>query len=160
MPLSPILNWYFFLIGVVFFYGKLVNQKLPSSVIDSTYLLSLFKYLNLLSFMAWILGFLSFILSLKKGFYLYQFTQFGFSHITLFLIVGQVSSIGINMYEGLIWFIFPCLLVIVNDIFAYIWGKLFGRTKLIHLSPKKTWEGFLGGALTTLLFGILAAQHL
>jgi phosphatidate cytidylyltransferase len=29
-------------------------------------------------------------------------------------------------------------------------GKLLGRTPLIALSPKKTWEGFIGGAVGTL----------
>lgn len=29
-------------------------------------------------------------------------------------------------------------------------GKLCGRTPLIKLSPKKTWEGFIGGALGTM----------
>lgn len=29
-------------------------------------------------------------------------------------------------------------------------GKLCGRTPLIKLSPKKTWEGFVGGALGTM----------
>ena len=42
--------------------------------------------------------------------------------------------------------------VISNDIFAYIFGFFFGRTRLIKLSPKKTWEGFIGGGISTLLF--------
>lgn len=55
-----------------------------------------------------------------------------------------------NIYEGIVWFILPCSLVIINDIFAYIFGVSFGKTKLIELSPKKTWEGFIGGCVTTL----------
>ena len=64
-----------------------------------------------------------------------------------------------NLYEGMIWFIFPCFLVIVNDIFAYIWGKIFGKTRLIEISPKKTWEGFIGGALSTLVFGVISSYY-
>ena len=30
---------------------------------------------------------------------------------------------------------------------AYVFGFFFGRTPLIKLSPKKTWEGFIGGAV-------------
>jgi phosphatidate cytidylyltransferase len=51
----------------------------------------------------------------------------------------------------LIWFILPSSLVICNDIFAYFAGFFFGRTPLIKLSPKKTWEGFLGGFLATVV---------
>ena len=46
-------------------------------------------------------------------------------------------------------FLLPTSLVIVNDIAAYLAGFFFGRTPLISLSPKKTWEGFAGGALLT-----------
>jgi phosphatidate cytidylyltransferase len=54
------------------------------------------------------------------------------------------------------------------DTGAYIFGKLFGKHKLFErVSPKKTWEGFIGGALVSIggafvmchFIGILAIQH-
>jgi len=54
----------------------------------------------------------------------------------------------------------PALLVIANDIFAYIWGSILGRTKLIELSPKKTWEGFIGGFFSTLIVAFVFAHFL
>lgn len=40
----------------------------------------------------------------------------------------------------------------VNDTGAYLTGMLFGKHKMFErISPKKTWEGFFGGALFTLL---------
>jgi phosphatidate cytidylyltransferase len=40
------------------------------------------------------------------------------------------------------------LLLWTNDTGAYLTGRKFGRTKLFERhSPKKTWEGFIGGAL-------------
>lgn len=39
-----------------------------------------------------------------------------------------------------------------NDTFAYLTGSQIGRTKLFErISPKKTWEGSLGGAVFTLI---------
>lgn len=36
-----------------------------------------------------------------------------------------------------------------NDVAQYVWGKLFGRRKILPtVSPNKTWEGFLGGWVT------------
>lgn len=34
---------------------------------------------------------------------------------------------------------------------AYFFGFFFGRTPLIKLSPKKTWEGFIGASVTTII---------
>ena len=36
-------------------------------------------------------------------------------------------------------------------------GFFFGRTPLIMLSPKKTWEGFIGGFICTIVFGFYAS---
>lgn len=47
------------------------------------------------------------------------------------------------------------VLVWVNDSFAYLIGKNFGKHKLFErVSPKKTIEGFFGGLIMTLIFGI------
>jgi phosphatidate cytidylyltransferase len=48
------------------------------------------------------------------------------------------------------------LLIWVNDTFAYLVGIVFGRHKLIpRISPKKSWEGFFGGILFTLVSTLL-----
>lgn len=39
-------------------------------------------------------------------------------------------------------------------------GFFFGRTPLIKLSPKKTWEGFIGGALLTLVASWYLARYM
>jgi CDP-diglyceride synthetase len=38
-----------------------------------------------------------------------------------------------------VWFFVPVCLVIWNDVYAYVFGRFWGRTPLIKLSPKKTW---------------------
>ena len=47
-------------------------------------------------------------------------------------------------------------LVWINDTFAYVTGKLVGRHKMApRLSPGKTWEGFVGGLLFTMLGSLI-----
>ena len=54
----------------------------------------------------------------------------------------------------------PLLIVFsvwVNDTMAYLVGSFIGRTPLSRISPKKTWEGTVGGVLlTVLVMGFLA----
>lgn len=46
------------------------------------------------------------------------------------------------------------VLIWTNDTFAYLSGMTLGRTKLFErISPKKTWEGTIGGGLFTLVAG-------
>ena len=47
-------------------------------------------------------------------------------------------------------------LIWINDTFAYLVGKNFGKNKLFErISPKKTVEGFLGGLIFTAIAGYL-----
>lgn len=49
---------------------------------------------------------------------------------------------------------FLIFVVQVSDVLQYVFGKLFGRTKIAPtLSPSKTVEGFVGGALSATLLG-------
>jgi len=42
----------------------------------------------------------------------------------------------------------------LSDVFQYVWGKTLGRHKIApHVSPNKTWEGFLGGIATATALG-------
>jgi len=47
-------------------------------------------------------------------------------------------------------FIILCL----NDTLAYVFGSLLGKHKMFpKVSPKKSWEGFFGGLITTMIAG-------
>ncbi|MDR3393908.1 MAG: phosphatidate cytidylyltransferase [Parasulfuritortus sp.] len=74
-------------------------------------------------------------------------TVFNLSHMAYLLVLPQsVNPAGGG--AGLVLFLM--FLTQFNDVMQYVWGKLFGRHKIIpKVSPKKTWEGFLGGVATT-----------
>ena len=56
---------------------------------------------------------------------------------------------------NLLYLIFLVLITVITDTFAYITGSYIGKTKLSpYISPKKTWEGLLGGTF----FGVLISS--
>ena len=71
--------------------------------------------------------------------------------------VPALLTLKIPGYEGrgLLLIAFLILVVQSSDVLQYVWGKLYGRTKIApNLSPSKTWEGFLGGVGSASLIGL------
>jgi phosphatidate cytidylyltransferase len=69
------------------------------------------------------------------------------------------SIVGLRLRFGFDWVILAFVVTWANDTFAYFAGLSFGRHKLSEkVSPKKTWEGFAGGAVGSLV-GAAAMQH-
>jgi phosphatidate cytidylyltransferase len=65
-------------------------------------------------------------------------------------------------YEGsgnILGFVIPCSIIFsiwINDTMQYIVGSLIGKTPFSKISPKKTWEGTIGGAvLCVVVMGLL-----
>ncbi|QKX64268.1 uncharacterized protein TRUGW13939_11441 [Talaromyces rugulosus] len=147
------LNWYFLATTMYFLYGESVLYYFKHILLVDKVLLPFATHHRFLSFMLYVMGFVFFVATLQKGHYRFQFTQFAWTHMALYLIVVQAHFIMNNIFEGMIWFFLPASLVITNDIFAYVCGITFGRTQLIKLSPKKTVEGFIGAWVCTIIFG-------
>ncbi|KAJ3098500.1 hypothetical protein HDU97_003956 [Phlyctochytrium planicorne] len=152
MPWFRTMNWYFLLSTNYFLYGQTIIQYFKQSIFVDALGVYLATHHQFISFILYVIGFVAFVMNLQKGHYKFQFSQFAWTHMTLLLVVVQSQFIVKNIFEGLVWFILPTSLVICNDIAAYIWGFFFGRTPLIRLSPKKTWEGFIGALLSTVTF--------
>jgi phosphatidate cytidylyltransferase len=70
---------------------------------------------------------------------------------------GGAGATAIMMLEphGLSLLVVSVLIIALDDIGAYFAGVRFGRHKLApSISPGKTWEGFVGGALTAVAGGL------
>lgn len=76
-----------------------------------------------------------------------MFTVFSLSHLAYLLSLPELSGFNAGGRGLLLYVVF---LTEMNDVFQFIWGKLLGKRKIIEkISPNKTWEGFIGGFLTT-----------
>ncbi|XP_057783295.1 phosphatidate cytidylyltransferase 1-like [Salvia miltiorrhiza] len=164
LPGFRLLNWHFFFTAMLFVYGRILNLRLVNTVASDKVLYKLvsrfIKYHMVTCYFLYIAGFMWFILTLKKKMYKYQFGQFAWTHMILIVVFTQSSFTVANIFEGIFWFLLPASLIIVNDIAAYIFGFFFGKTPLIKLSPKKTWEGFIGASVATVISAFLLANVL
>lgn len=97
-------------------------------------------------------GFLSSVAAISWGL---MITVFAVSHAAMLL---KFPATETHLAGGAGLLLFLAILNQGNDVAQYVWGKMFGRHKIIPLvSPNKTWEGFLGGVVTTtLMAGALA----
>ena len=85
-------------------------------------------------------------------------TVFSLSHMAFLLVLPAANNPAGGGAGLMLYLVF---LTQFNDVAQYTWGKLFGKHKVIpKVSPKKTWEGLLGGILTTLILAVLIAPYL
>ncbi|MEY3270814.1 MAG: Phosphatidate cytidylyltransferase [Bacteroidota bacterium] len=74
-------------------------------------------------------------------------TVFSISHLAYLLSLPELPGFEVGGRGLLLYVVF---LTEMNDVFQFTWGKLLGRRKIIEkISPNKTWEGFIGGLLST-----------
>ena len=73
--------------------------------------------------------------------------------LTLYLLLGFGSLLVLRLiFPNPLLVLFACLICWVTDSFAYFTGRAFGKHKLApKISPKKTWEGAIGGTVFALL---------
>uniref|UniRef100_A0A7C9DKJ5 Phosphatidate cytidylyltransferase n=1 Tax=Opuntia streptacantha TaxID=393608 RepID=A0A7C9DKJ5_OPUST len=164
LPGFRLLNWHFFFTAMLFVYGRILSPRLVNTVTSDKVLYklvsNLIKYHMVICYFLYIAGIIWFILTLKKKMYKYQFGQFAWTHMILIVVFTQSSFTVANIFEGIFWFLLPASLIVINDIAAYLFGFFFGRTPLIKLSPKKTWEGFIGASVATIISAFLLANFL
>jgi phosphatidate cytidylyltransferase len=86
----------------------------------------------------------------------FQLSHLMWTLVTVLLVVVQLKSLATTAFAGLFWFFFPMATVVMNDVSAYFCGITFGRkfitAPFLSLSPNKTWEGFIGAAVLTVIF--------
>jgi len=94
--------------------------------------------------------------SLSQHFRELMAVSFGFVYCGWF----PLLMVGIReMPLGKHWLVLTLVIVWASDTFAYFAGRTFGKHLLYpSVSPKKTWEGFAGGALGAIVLAVLYAH--
>ena len=157
IPLFRTTQWMWFCLAIFYTYGDFVTDIVQNNA-KLHYLLRttrILQYWGSISFVLYSATFVLTIATLQRKHIKFQINQLCWTVLVLCLTVGQLKYVMHNIFNGLIWYVLPCCLVFTNDIMAYVTGMTFGRKFIrrpfIKFSPNKTWEGFIGGGICTMI---------
>jgi phosphatidate cytidylyltransferase len=92
---------------------------------------------------------------------------FGLAHGALLATLPGAAAVpgsdvdGVALQQGASWFLYLVLLTQINDIAQALVGRRIGKHKITpRISPHKTWEGFAGGGVVTVLVALALAPLL
>lgn len=150
-------------IGYQVFFEFLRMFKVPKYQVIVSVLLGIVQFLLLYLFnfenyflyaLAFFLAFILFFLFVKVS--VKQLTGIIIG-LTISLFIFPHLAFIREMDSGVKALVFLVVITEVNDVFQYLMGKFFGKHKITpKISPNKTWEGFIGGVvLTVVLSNIL-----
>lgn len=100
LPWFRSLSWYFLLTSNYFFYGESLFDYFGVLLNRAESLRFLITYHRFLSFCLYCIGFVWFVLSLVKKYYMKQFSLFAWTHVALLIVVTQSYLIIQNIFEG------------------------------------------------------------
>ena len=154
IPLFRTTQWMWFVVAIFYAYGDFIVEVIQNNS-QLHYLGYYAEYFSTLAFVFYSVTFVLTISTMQVGHIKFQLNQLCWSIVVLCLTVGQMKYIMHNIFNGLFWFTFPFLWVVVNDIMEYFSGMTCGckfiSRQFISFSPNKTWEGFIGGGIFTMV---------
>jgi len=105
-----------------------------------------------------------YMIKLYKKFERKPFTNIAYTFLGIFYVAMPYALLNIAAFESGTYnfeIIFGCLFILwASDTGAYIAGTLFGRRKLFErISPKKSWEGAVGGAVLAFAFAFMMQMY-
>jgi phosphatidate cytidylyltransferase len=100
-----------------------------------------------------------YMIKLYKRFERKPFTNIAYTFLGLFYVAAPFALLNIAVFENGNYnyqIMFGCLFILwASDTGAYFAGTYLGKSKLFErISPKKSWEGFFGGALLAMAFAV------
>jgi phosphatidate cytidylyltransferase len=106
-----------------------------------------------------------YMIKLYKKFERKPFTNIAFTFLGIFYVAVPFALLNVAVYDDGRYnyeIILGCLLILwASDTGAYFAGTRFGKRKLFErISPKKSWDGFVGGAVLAMIFVFGLAYYL
>ncbi len=141
--------------------GMVVQKTFGTIIGLAVFSLSFFIEFDMISYRYYFLIFpmasCVYMIKLYKKFERKPFTNIAYTFLGIFYVAVPFALLNIATFENRQYdyqIIFGCLFILwASDTGAYFAGTLFGKRKLFErISPKKSWEGFFGGAILAFAF--------
>lgn len=94
------------------------------------------------------------------------FNNIAHTIIGIIYIMAPLALLNVFSFEEIIHEFSPevvlgfFIMLWLNDTGAYVFGRLFGKNKLFpRISPKKTWEGLIGGVISAMVGGWILSVY-
>lgn len=148
--ISPENYWPDWLPNVVQVISLIMILKCFSLEFNESFSIVLWIVLSLFPALFLLLG----VLSKRVSFFAILQSIGGLLYITLPMMMLVLMSMQ--------YFRLPLILILMiwsNDTMAYLVGSFFGKTQFSSISPKKTWEGTIGGALITIIAAAIVGHY-
>ena len=149
----------------------MMKPKVAEKIILFNYLLTAFLFCSLL-------GKGSFYIATFPLFVVFPLAFFIFSYPKSYPKIGNIGHVIMGPFyiclplaflaiiarlpqgnQGKMWVFFILAVIFAGDTGSFYFGRLFGKHKLTHISPGKTWEGAIGGLIANVvsasIFGYL-----
>ena len=101
LPWFRTLSWLFLFASNYWIYGESLIHHFGFLMNKNNFLQPMVTYHRMIAFLLYTSGFVGFVLSLKKTYYLKQFTLFGYTHITLMILITSSRQMIQNLCEGI-----------------------------------------------------------
>jgi len=103
LPWFRSLSWYFLVTSNYFFYGESMMDYFAVLINRTEVLPLLVRYHRFISFSMYVIGFVWFVLSLVKKYYMRQFSLFAWTHVALLIVVTQsylIIQVKLNLKKN------------------------------------------------------------
>ncbi|MCE2772594.1 MAG: phosphatidate cytidylyltransferase [Bacteroidetes bacterium] len=92
---------------------------------------------------------------------IYVALPFALWHTASFDMLNNINTGKLETYYNYRYMLGFFIILWTSDSLAYVCGRLFGKRKLYErISPKKTWEGFIGGVVFTIAASWLVGEYI
>ncbi|MBN3580916.1 phosphatidate cytidylyltransferase [Algoriphagus aestuarii] len=175
-------DWtYFFIFAVILGFSQMEFYKLSGldgmlplksfgtflglMIFTLTFLIEKEQFRNEYLYLMFPLVSLTFFIKLYRKTDKKPFTGVAYTYLGIFYVAVPFSLLNLAVFsvDQVYHFeiLIGCLLILwASDTGAYFAGTKFGKTKLFErVSPKKSWEGFLGGAFSAIAVAFVLARY-